>query len=104
MIDDYELPGECANVPSLEDWVNQADDLTCKPCVLPIALGWYADALEQHGEPTRAAELREVMNGPDIPVLQLAQQLDRIKAEVTGGLRTYLKEMDCTLQLNAESL
>jgi hypothetical protein len=103
-VKDYDLPPECANVPTLEEWVNQEGDVTCKPCVLPIALGWYADALEEHGEAARAAELRQIMEGPDIPVLQLAQQLDRIKAEVTGGLRTYLKEMDCTLQLNADSI
>jgi hypothetical protein len=82
----------------------QENENTCAPCVLPVALTWYWEALEEHGRPELGAELRQLADGPEITALQLAQKLDKIKDAVTGGLRSYLKELDCTLQVNANNL
>ena len=103
-LQDYQLSPECAATPSLAEWVETVEDDVCAPCVLPVALTWYWEALEEHDRPELGAELRALADGPDITTLALAKRLDQVKEQVTGGLRSYLKELDCTLQVNAKGI
>jgi hypothetical protein len=88
----------------MEAWLSEDQEGLCKPCVLPVALAWYSEALEEQGQGPMADSLKALANDPSIQPLQLAQELDRIKATVPSDLAQYLKELDCTVQVNAEEL
>ena len=98
----YELSEDCRSAPSMADWFEQTDN--CSPCILSVAVPWYVEALEENGEPSEASALsrfaQDQQNGP----LKVAQEMDRVKARVGPGLSTYLKELDCTIQVNAAEL
>ena len=101
----YSLPEACQAAPSLEDWLQAEDpDTTCKPCVLPVALQWYVETLDENGLAEMARGLETSAKSPTIDPLTLAQELDTIKARVDPNLRNRLRELDCTLQVNAAGI
>ena len=57
---EYHLPEACQAAPSLEDWLKAKDtEEACKPCVLPVALQWYVETLDENGLPEMARGLEQ---------------------------------------------
>lgn len=103
--EEYKLPEACANVKPMTEWIElPEEDGTCRPCILPIALAWYTQELEEAGHHDLAAQLQEVEGIDNLTPLQVAEKLDKIKDSVDSSLRTRLQELDCTVQVNAQTL
>lgn len=99
----YDLPEECQSIPNMEEWLKGAG-LNCEPCVFSVAVPWYVEALQEQGEAEKASAFSQLATRSGSTPLKLAQEMDRIKASVSPGLATYLKELDCTVQFNAADL
>lgn len=94
-------PDGCDNVVSMSEWIqNDKPDGFCRPCILPVTIGWYIDELQSRGQAQRASdlELRALDEGAE--PLQLADLLDKIKHDVDDQTRARLLEFDCATQNN----
>ena len=98
---------DCQNVPSMTDWL-QADldegETECRPCVIGINGSWYIEELKEKGLPEVAARLENLEQNGEVEALRLAQEMDSIKEDVDQSVRERLKELDCTVQVNAKDL
>jgi len=101
--DNYELPSACATVKDMTTWLQEQapDAKMCRPCVLPIGVGWYIHELEANGKAALAQHLKSLADNEALTPLEVAKQLDSIKSQVDPRLGLRLKELDCTLQINA---
>ena len=104
----YVLPEACQDTPSMQAWL-EADsatdqDAACKPCVLPVVTQWYLEELAETGRSEMAVALEQMTKAEDIDPLKLAQELDNIKERVDPNFRNRLRELDCSLQVNAAGI
>jgi len=105
---EYTLPESCQDAPLMKDWVEAEGEgeaaETCKPCVLPVAAAWYIETLDENNLGDRARALETFSQQESITPLQLAEELDNIKAQVDPNLRLRFRELDCTIQVNAAGM
>lgn len=104
----YELPEACQDTPPMKDWLEavpeDGTDPGCKPCVLPVATAWYIETLDENGLAAKARLLEQFSARENLEPLQLAEELDNIKAQVDPNLRNRFRELDCSIQINAAAM
>ena len=102
--ENYELPSACDTVKDMTTWLQEETPGAgmCRPCILPIGVGWYIHELEANGKADLAQVLKSLADNETITPLEVAKQLDSIKSRVDPRLGLRLKELDCTLQINAD--
>lgn len=91
-------PGSVSMTEWIKDDPNPEDSENCRPCALPITVGWYVEDLDAAGEEHLSAELRDA--GAKEAPLTVAETMDRIKAIVSGDVKERLEEHDATTQAN----
>ena len=79
-------------------WVDAGPADACRPCALPIAIQWYKEELEAHGQGTLATGLERIALAED--PLTTAQELDRLKAVVAPNVKLRLLDFDAATQAN----
>ncbi|KKL54353.1 hypothetical protein LCGC14_2266290 [marine sediment metagenome] len=89
----------CPNLRPMEEWVTEDDPDSCRPCVLPVAMSWYAEELRERGLNVLADEVDQA--GRDGDVAGAARALDSVKERVDPDVKTRLLEFDCATQSNA---
>ncbi len=91
-------PGSVSMTEWIKDDPDPEDSENCRPCALPITVGWYVEELDAAGEEHLSAELRDA--GAKEAPLTVAETMDRIKAIVSGDVKERLEEHDATTQAN----
>ena len=83
----------------LADWVVAGPADGCRPCALPITIGWYRDALKERGYGDVAEQLEKAATHED--PLTTAKRMDTIKATVRPEVRRHLIDLDAAVQANS---
>jgi len=105
--EDYALPEACENKPGMVDWLNEEgadEDESCRPCAVPTAGKWYIEEFTELGLTEEAEELQAFMEQDAVDPLQLAEKLDNIKETAHPGLHNRFRELDCSVQVNVDSI
>lgn len=88
----------CPDLRPMKEWVAEDDPDSCRPCVLPVAMSWYYEELNERGLADLAQELDTVKDTGDPD--QVAEMLDSIKKRVDPEVKNRLLEFDCATQSN----
>lgn len=92
------VPGSLGMAQWLREDTNPPDSELCRPCALPITLGWYTETLKDAGLEDLSKELRD--KGENEAPLTVAESMDRIKSIVSDDVKQRLEEHDATTQAN----
>ena len=90
----------CANITSMQQWINGGGEEECRPCLLPPVIQWYREELSENGMTALASEIESAVQDGDPGMI--AWTIDNIKAKVPESLRQRLREFDCHAQLHKE--
>ena len=90
----------CADISSMQQWINGGTEEECRPCLLPPVIQWYREELSGNGMAALASEIESAVQGGDPDMI--AWTIDNIKAKVPEPLRQRLREFDCHAQLHKE--
>ena len=98
----------CDPIP-MSKWVKEdsKNPDSCRPCALPLTTAWYLDELTKSKDPAApplATSLTTLANRPRVTPLQIARELDRIKAQVSEPLHNTLRGLDCVTQEEVQKL
>ena len=88
---------------SMQEWIetdpNPEDSDKCRPCALPVTIGWYMNELESRKRFDLARKIERV--GLSANPLTAAKELDSIKSAVDEETRNRLLDFDAATQANA---
>ena len=97
----------CACTMPVKDWLAQDPDPDkpgCRPCVLPFLVQWYGQELGERNMPEQAAKFQGLENVESLEPETVAELCDQVKEEVDEDTRNRLREFDCHVQVNVETL
>lgn len=93
----------CPNLKLMAEWIKVEDPTACRPCTLGPVVQWYWDELNERDLKDLAKRLEKAVENLDEDkpeqALQVCEELDQIKSEVSEELRKRLQEFDCAAQL-----
>ncbi len=86
----------------MTEWIQTEASEECRTCSLAVLIGEYQNVLSKAGEEDKSKRISQALLLPEDPILRVAEEMDKIKEEVTEGIKAELQGLDCLAQSSAK--